>query len=364
MIPLSVAFLVSLVTTLLVVRYEHLHQHMSADHDLKGVQKFHAAAVPRIGGIGVMAGLVGAEIADLIFGAEGGLGFLVILASSPAFFAGFIEDLTKRVGVSKRLLATACSAILGGLMMGGWLTRLDIPVVDDLIAIGFVSVIVTCFAVAGVINAFNLIDGYNGLAGMVAIMVLCGLAYVADQVGDHAIMVAALMSIGAVLGFLVWNYPRGLIFLGDGGAYLIGFLVAELSVLLVARNPQVSPWFPLLLAFYPIFETLFTIFRRVVISKSKLGLPDAAHLHQLIYHRVVRWAVDDECSKKKTKRNSLTSPYLWTISAFAIIPATIFWNNTAVLQMIALLYAGFYVWLYWQIYHSRVPSWFSIKNRK
>ncbi len=53
------------------------------------------------------------------------------------------------------------------------------------------------------------------------------------------------------------EFPRGHIFLGDGGAYLIGFMIAEISVLLVARNPSVSPWFPLLLSFYPIFETFF-----------------------------------------------------------------------------------------------------------
>ena len=286
------------------------------------------------------------------------------MASIPAFAAGLIEDLTKRVSVSKRLLATAFSAAVGGVVLGGWLTRLDIPGVDYLMAFGIVSVLVTCFAVAGVANAFNLIDGYNGLAGMVAVIILAGLAYVADQVGDRAIMITAFASAGAILGFLVWNYPRGLIFLGDGGAYLIGFLVAELSVLLVARNPQVSPWFPLLLAFYPIFETVFTIFRRVVIGKTHPGLPDAAHLHQLIYRRVVRWAVGDDCSKKKTQRNALTAPYLWAMASFAVIPAVLFWNNSILLELIAFLFAVFYILVYRAVYKTRFPTWLSIRSNK
>lgn len=365
MIPLSVAFLVSLIVTLLVVRYEHLHAHVTADHDLDGVQKFHANPVPRVGGVGVMIGLIGGEVAKLFLEPEvAGFGFLVIVAAIPAFAAGLIEDLTKRVSVSKRLLATALSAAVGGVVLGGWLNRLDVPGVDYLMAIGLVSVLVTCFAVAGVANAFNLIDGYNGLAGMVAVIILCGLAYVADQVGDRAIMITAFAAAGAILGFLVWNYPRGLIFLGDGGAYLIGFLVAELSVLLVARNPEVSPWFPLLLAFYPIFETLFTIFRRVVIGKTHPGLPDAAHLHQLIYRRVVRWAVGDDCSKKKTQRNALTSPYLWVMASLAVVPATIFWSSTLVLQFIAVLFAGSYIWVYRKIYKARFPKWLSIQKKK
>lgn len=361
MIALLVAFLVSLIVTLLVVRYEHLHGHVTADHDLDGVQKFHTTPVPRVGGIGVMIGLIAGEVAKLFFEPEiASFGFLVIVASIPAFAAGLIEDLTKRVSVSKRLLSTALSAAVGGLVLGGWLTRLDIPGVDYLMAFGIVSVLVTCFAVAGVANAFNLIDGYNGLAGMVAVIILAGLAYVASQVGDRAIMITALATAGAILGFLVWNYPRGLIFLGDGGAYLIGFLVAELSVLLVARNSQVSPWFPFLLAFYPIFETVFTIFRRVVIGKTHPGLPDAAHLHQLIYRRVVRWAVGDDCSKKKAQRNAMTSPYLWIVASFAVIPAVLFWDATITLQAIAILFASFYIWMYRMIYKARFPKWLSI----
>ena len=140
--------------------------------------------------------------------------------------------------------------------------------------------------------------------------------------------------------------------------------MAELSVLLVARNPQVSPWFPLLLAFYPIFETVFTIFRRVVIGKTHPGLPDAAHLHQLIYRRVVRWAVGDDCSKKKTQRNALTSPYLWVMASFAVIPAVLFWNNTIALQLIALLFASFYIWVYREVYKARFPKWLSIQKKK
>lgn len=365
MIALSVAFLVSLIVTLLVVRYEHLHAHITADHDMDGVQKFHATAVPRVGGIGVVAGLLCGELAKFILEPEvAGFGFLVILAAIPAFAAGLIEDLTKRVSVTKRLLATGLSAALGGLLLGGWLTRIDVLGIDYLMAFGAVSVLVTCFAVAGVANAFNLIDGYNGLAGMVAVIILGGLGYVADQVGDRSIMIAAYATAGGILGFLVWNYPRGLIFLGDGGAYLIGFLVAELSVLLVARNPQVSPWFPLLLAFYPIFETIFTIFRRVFVGKTHPGLPDAAHLHQLIYRRVVRWAVGDDCIKKKTQRNALTSPYLWVMASLAVIPATIFWNYTLILQIVAVIFAGSYIWLYREIYKARFPKWLSIQKKR
>ncbi len=365
MIALSFAFLTSLIATLLLVRYQNLHAHITADHDVDGVQKFHPIPVPRVGGIGVIVGLFAGQSVILFLEPEVAIfGFLVITTAIPAFAAGLIEDLTKRFSVSKRFLAVAMSALMGGFLLGSWLTRLEIPGIDYLMTFSVVSILVTCFAVTGVANAFNLIDGYNGLASVVAIIIFIGLAYVAHQVGDQYILISALLAVAAILGFLVLNYPRGLIFLGDGGAYLIGFLIAELSILLVVKNPLVSPWFPLLLVFYPIFETVFTIFRRIFIGKTHPGLPDAAHLHQLIYRRVVRWGAGSNCPKRKMQRNAMTSPYLWVMSSFTVIPAVLFWNHTAALQVTALSFACFYVFVYVKIYKSRIPKFFLINGKK
>ena len=225
------------------------------------------------------------------------------------------------------------------------------------------AIAVTCFAVAGVANAFNIIDGYNGLSGMVGVIILGGVAYAAFQLNDFEIMIAAIAMIGAILGFFILNYPLGLIFLGDGGAYLIGFWVAELSVLLTARHPEVSKWFPLLLCAYPIFETLFTIYRRMVIHRTHPGMPDAAHLHQMIYKRVVRWAVGSNESVDMVVRNSLTAPYLWVLTAMAVIPAVLFWNNAWVLRGFALLFAVSYVLLYRRLVQFKAPKWMTVNNK-
>ena len=377
MLALAISFLTSLVITLLVIRYQHLHAHVTADHDLDGVQKFHATPVPRVGGVGVYLGILVGLIAKWWDDDPVAASNLILLACAlPAFAAGLIEDMTKRVGVKERLMATACAAVLGGYFSGAWLTHFDIPTVDvflqtPIISMGFdglavkgiLSILVTAFAVAGVANAFNIIDGYNGLAGVVAIISLLGLAYVADQVHDREVLVGALALVGGIAGFLVWNYPNGLIFLGDGGAYCIGFLVAELSVLLVARNAQVSAWFPLILSIYPIVETLFTIFRRMVIGRTHPGMPDGAHLHQLIYRRVVRWAIGSNCPKQKTNRNALTSPYLWAMSTLAVVPATLFWQRTTWLQIFAIFFVGLYVLIYLMIYRARFPKWLSIRKK-
>jgi len=123
----------------------------------------------------------------------------------------------------------------------GRLGTLKISGIDNLmLAYPALAIGITCFAVAGVANAFNIIEGYNGLSNMVAIIILGGLAYEVFQVDDTYIMIEALAMIGAPLRFLVRNYHRGLISLGDDEAYLVGFWIADLSVLLTARYPEDS----------------------------------------------------------------------------------------------------------------------------
>jgi len=160
------------------------------------------------------------------------------------------------------------------------------------------------------------------------------------------------------MGFFVWNFPAGLIFLGDGGAYLLGFLLGELSILLVHRNPGVSPMFPLLLCAYPIFETIFTMYRRKVVRGVATAAPDGIHLHTLIHRRLIRWTLAEGREKRRlTRRNSMTSPYLWLLCLSSVIPSLLWWNSTAVLSWFLLLFVVSYVWLYTRIVRFKTPRW-------
>ena len=365
MSAILIAFLVSALSCLALLRYQHMHASLSADHDLDGVQKFHQTPVPRIGGIAIYAGLVCALIYRWLENHNIALfASTLVLCALPCFGMGLLEDLTKRIGVKERLVATGVSAALCGYFFDAWLGNVQFFGIDTFLSIPAISIVFTCFCVMGVSNAFNLIDGYHGLSSVVAATILLAIAYVAFQVGDASIMVCAFAGVGAILGFLIWNYPKGLIFLGDGGAYLIGFWVAELSILLVLRNDQVSKWFPLLLCFYPIFETLFTIYRRAILKRVNPGVPDAAHLHQVIYRRVVRWAIGTVDTELLTQRNAMTAPYLWILSCTAVIPALLFWRSHIALKICTLLFAGVYVWLYWSIVRFKTPKWLLIKKTK
>lgn len=354
---LIISALVSWLVTLLIIRFNHLHASLTADADTHGVQKFHARAVPRIGGLGIVLGILAVGLWLLYVNRPvGSMMLCLLLASLPAFGGGLLEDLTKRVSVRNRLLLTMSAAALGYWLLDAGLNRLDIPWLDTALQWWPVSLMLTVVAISGVANAVNIIDGFNGLAGIVGAMILGALSYVAYWCGDTFLWSSSVALVGGLLGFLIWNYPRGLIFLGDGGAYFLGFMIGELSVLLVVRNPEVSPWFPMLLVVYPVFETLFSIYRKKVLRGMSPGVPDGVHLHMLIYKRLVRWAVGSRNAADRTSRNALTSPYLWVLSSLAVGPAVLFWRSTPVLICFVFLFAAVYLWLYRRIVLFQAPK--------
>lgn len=353
------AFLVSLISCLLIIRYQHLHTHVTGDSQLSGPQKFHTKVVPRIGGIAIFLGLFAAALIRWLQDTSTDINlFTLLICSSPAILFGLAEDMTKRISVRTRLLATAGSALLAGYFLNAWIDRIDLIGMDTLLAIPAVSILFTCIAIAGLANAYNIIDGFNGLASMVAIIALLAITYLAIRVGDNSIAVVALVMVGALAGFFLWNYPRGLIFLGDGGAYLIGFWIATVSILLVYRNPKVSPWFAILVNCYPIFETLFSIWRKKIHQGKSPGQADAAHFHSLIYRRIIRWAHIPGIDDGQHHANAKTSPYLWFLSSLAVLPAILWWEYTWVLQLSVLWFAISYVYLYIMVVKFKTPSWF------
>lgn len=357
---LLVALVASVLLTTWLVHSAARHAVLFADFDTTGPQKFHRTPVPRVGGIGVLAGLACGALALRWHDAQSGDMALALLASGlPAFAAGIAEDVTKSVSPRSRLFFTAASAVVAAILLGAVIRRTDIPGLDWLVTFGAVSLLLTVLAVTGVANAINLIDGFNGLASMCVLMMLLALCFVSLAVGDSLVLSLALAGLGSVLGFFVWNYPSGRIFLGDGGAYFLGFFVAELGVLLLVRNPAVSPMFPLMLVIYPVFETVFSMYRRCVLKGRPMGLPDGVHLHSLIYRRFVHGdrVVGDK--RSLTARNSMTSPYLWVLCGLSIGPAMIWWRDSVALVLAILAFGLLYVSLYWRIVRFRSPRWLS-----
>ena len=171
----------SFALSVLLVLTKRWHGALTMDH-VDGVQKFHIAPTPRIGGVPIVLGLVvawGKSPADIQ-----ALITPIVFAGLPAFVFGVLEDITKRIGVMQRLLATMASGLLAWWITGDSLSRVDVWGLDWVLSFSLVSVPFTAFAVGGVANSINIIDGFNGLASTMATLAFIGYALIAWQVGD------------------------------------------------------------------------------------------------------------------------------------------------------------------------------------
>jgi UDP-N-acetylmuramyl pentapeptide phosphotransferase/UDP-N-acetylglucosamine-1-phosphate transferase len=342
-LPLAAGAFTSLLLCLMIVFTHRWHGQWSLDHTT-GVQKIHTQPTPRIGGVAVMVGgVVGWWLAPSLVN---DVLLMILIASLPAFAFGLAEDLTRKVGVRERLLATMASGVLAWWLSGVSLTRVDVWGIDAMLAWAPLSVIFTAFAVGGIANAINIIDGFNGLAAGVILICLSSLGFIAFLAGDPVMAKVCFVLGGVTTGFLVINFPFGKIFLGDGGAYLLGFWLAWIAVLIAMRNPHISPWSSLLACAYPIVEVLFSVYRRRR-RNHHAGHPDRLHLHSLIKSRITRKRMPNS---SLTMKNAAVSPYLWCLAAVPALLAPVLRNHTSWLM---LAFVGFFA-LYYSCYVALV----------
>lgn len=352
------ALVASFCMGLLIVVSQRWHGKLSHDHDLNGVQKVHTTAVPRIGGIAVLAG-IGAGLwlfvqvwpeavaRPTLFQ----LGALVAVGA-PAFLAGIIEDFTKKVSVKVRLAATILSALLASFTLGATVAKVDIWGVDLLLSIVPIAVCTTAIVVAGGANAINIIDGFNGLSSSTLMLMAAGLGFVAWQNNDQFVMLLAALCIGATLGFFLFNYPFGKLFLGDGGAYFLGFWVAEMAVLLLVHNHHVNAWQVLGICAYPVIEVMFSIYRRIFIKKVSPGAADALHLHTLTYRRAV-FAFVPRNAGRPWQRNATVALYIVPVVACCIATSAILGESIGVAIALVASQLFIYIAAYRRLVHGR-----------
>jgi UDP-N-acetylmuramyl pentapeptide phosphotransferase/UDP-N-acetylglucosamine-1-phosphate transferase len=338
------SFAVSLGVGYLTLRFEHLHGHLTGDIASAGSHKVHRRSVTRIGGLSVFAGWFAGLVASGVSAKLPlGVAALWLVSLAPAFIGGFAEDLTKRVVPAMRLVACFIAAGLAYFLLGASVSRIDVAPADALLAFAPLAFVFTCIAVGGVAHAINIIDGLNGLASGVCLIALLALGYVSYQVGDSELVLLCGVGTGAVIGFRVWNYPSGRIFCGDGGAYFLGALVAIVSALLVRRHVEVSAWFPLLLVLYPVWETLFSAYRRRILRGRPASAADKLHMHTLFYKRVKQPTHD---GKARTRRNSDASVSMVLFACGSALPAVLWWQDGTYLVAAAFAYILLYLVIY------------------
>ena len=288
LLPLSVGFLVAaLVGALwtrvardLAVRLGHL------DHPDE--RKVHAEAVPRVGGIGIAAGIAAGALVVVLLSPPGAdwvpLAALAV-GAGVVFALGLVDDV---VGLGFKWRFVVQSGVAWAMTLAGWHVDLSNVVgfsgLSDT-TLTAIEVPLTVVWTVGLINAVNLLDGLDALAGGTALIGFAALALSFLPAQDPVLLTTCVVGAAAVLGFLGYNRPPASVFMGDGGSTLLGFLLAMSAV----RGVSVMPWgglviLPVIALGLPILDTLTQMVRRVSEGKSPF-LPDRDHLHHRAYDR-------------------------------------------------------------------------------
>lgn len=316
------------------------HIGFSGDRPGQTIQAAHARTVPRIGGVGVyLAGLAGL----LLLSPQLPTLTLDILwklwaCLSIVFFVGLLEDTTRRISASWRYIAALVAAGLFSWMHDSYgIASVGFDLLDPGFNSSGLRLAFFAFAVASVSHAFNLIDGQNGVCSGVSILVFSALAVTAVRTDQIALAQLATIMAAANLGFFVFNFPLGKIFLGDGGAYFNGAMAAALTVLIVQGAGRASPWLAILILIYPIWETLFSMARRLR-ARQPFHLADKHHLHHL-----AAAALSGAAPNRQTQW--IAAPLLLSVAPF-VLSAPLLAEQPARLQLLSLLFVTGYCLLY------------------
>jgi UDP-GlcNAc:undecaprenyl-phosphate/decaprenyl-phosphate GlcNAc-1-phosphate transferase len=266
-------------------------------------RRIHQGAIPRLGGFALAMGVAAGTILTFLHEpfrdrAVGELGthhhWSVLVAGLIVLAVGFIDD-TRSLGPRTKLLGQALAVLalyLGGIRIQsidvlGLSFDLGFPsagfsVLGFPVVLALPSLVVTLLWFLGCMNIWNLIDGMDGLASGVGLLVSGTLTLVAIHNENYEVAVMAVALAGSLAGFLLYNWHPACIFLGDSGALLIGLLIGVIGVEGSMEGPSaISILFPILAMGLPISDTAMAIFRRWV-RNLPLSAADRRHVHHLL----------------------------------------------------------------------------------
>jgi len=246
------------------------------------IQRIHLAETPRLGGLIIIIVLTlyaflhaESEVAMLLK--------LCLWSMLPLVIVALKEDLFQDVRPSLRLASLLASGAIFVMYFGGPFPNFEGTFLSLFFKHPLGLVLFYPLGLSALANGSNLTDGVNGLCAMIYLSILGSLLFLAYQLGDNTIMMVILMVIFLITAFLCFNYPKGQIFLGDLGAYVLGFLTGIITIIFFGRHLDISPWFAVLVLIYPMTEVTFSIMRRLYRSQPVFA-PDLKHLHIKIFY--------------------------------------------------------------------------------
>ena len=316
-------FLLTIILTIMIIKNSNFFLKFRFKKT-EGPQKIHDGEIPRIAGLSIftVVGLMSLYTTN----SEKNLFLLFFLVSIPVFIFGFLEDLTHSISPRLRLLGAVVSSILFIFFCDSVIHKTNFHILDVLLNYQVFSIFFTVLCITFLTQAYNIIDGLNGLSLMTAIFTLIGIAIMAYKFHDIAILHFSMYLIIILIGVLLFNFPYGKIFIGDAGAYIIGLYISFSIIILTQNKEKVSAIFVIYLLIYPSYELIRSFFRRLISNKSSVFQPDNKHLHSLLHTKNY-----NKYNFNPVLINSLTSLQISLFHFLNVIIAINFFNNPKIL---------------------------------
>jgi len=308
------------------------------DDEFKKPQAFHKYPVSTSGGIGIFFSFL---ILCLYFSLSKQVVYFEYLSFCTLFFAlGLLDDLKLNIRPKFRLILMFVFLITLIIANEFYIENTGIDFLNRFLKIDIFALFFVCLCFLFIINGSNLIDGYNGLLSIHALIILINLFFVNYFNENYNLVFFILSGIIIVTIFIKFNFPRATIFLGDSGSYFLGAFVAISVIKTSIENPQVSPFYFCILLFYLFFEVFFSFIRKTLIEKKSPLFPDSKHLHMLLYKMLVKK------NKSKFKSNYYVSVIINLIYFILIIPSIFMMNNGLFCKYYSLLFFIIYLFAY------------------
>ena len=326
----------------LLLIFKKSKSNLLTDNQFKKIQAFHENSTYRLGGVIIFFLLV-LVFLYLYFSRNIFLSEYVSFCTL-FFLLGLVDDLKIKIAPKFRLFIMIMLLVTLVISNEIYIKKTGLEFLDHLVAIDIFSLMFICLCFLFIINGSNLIDGFNGLLGIHSLIIFIVL-FTINLINEDNNFIYILFYVSLLnLIFLKFNFPKAQIFLGDGGAYLIGIFIAISAIKTSYLNPSISPFFFCILLFYLFFEVFFSFFRKILIAKQSPLLPDGQHLHMLLYKFLFKK------NKSKLNSNYTVSIYINLIYLLLIIPGIIFMNNGLFCRYYFFLLFIVYVYFYKILY--------------
>ena len=338
---LSIFALITFFIFMLVSKYsDKINNGALLDSNFSKPQAFHDLPVTRSGGIAAFVSLL--VFFGIYFLLYSEILYDYLLLSVSMFFIGFLDDLKIEIKPLKRLFLMIIFLVSLVHFYPIKISNIDIPFLTFLIRNEIFSTIFVLLCFLFIINGANLIDGFNGLLIINLIIINSILVWINIKSSNTELSIFLIGQILIFLSFLLFNFPKAKIFLGDSGAYLFGSLIALNTIYTNNLNPQISSFFFCSLLFYLFFEVLFSFTRKIYQNKSPVH-PDSEHLHMLSFYRI-------STIYGKEKGNFLNSIAVNSVYLILITPGLYFLNQPVWSRywffILLLIYLVIYLRLY------------------